>query len=562
LNIRAGTEAGPVRRIMRIWISFVLCVFLATGQVPRDPRDTSPAVGTGVIRGRVLAADTGAPIPYAQVALYMDGPEFRARAVTSDRAGRYEFVALPAGTYHLNAMPPPHVGRFARDYAGGPKTPEPIHLGDGGVVEKADISFAPGAVISGRVVDEAGEPLADIEVQPLLLSSSGNPRLTPLSRQTDDTGGFRLFGLPPGEYILRAQTQGTVASGRVVDEGQAPGFVPTYFPAGLSTAEASRVRVRPGQELQGIEIRLVRTRTFRVSGIVLDSHGRPATGADGSLNQNTLHGGWGTGFRVDAQGRFVLNHVLPGEYRITMSPDRFNDDASGPREFADVPIEVTTADIEGLVVTTHSAAIIAGTIRFEDNPPAGEWQMHIMASTPDPRDASIGAAPTIVRKDGSFTLKDLYGPLLVRTLGLEDWWLKAVLLGNQDITDTPTEFQARDSGRLTVVMTQRASTVTGSVKDDKGQPTQADVLLFGAEPADWIPSSSRTHRYTSSKSGRFAIRGVRAGRYLIVALPAGSIDFDGIGGPDLIRPLAPLATAVYVGEDERRAIDLRVVSRQ
>src|SRR5688500_1297784 len=65
-------------------------------QPPRDP--SSAASGTALIRGRVLAADTGEPLRRALVRA--SAPQLReSRATRTDETGLYEFTDLPAGRY-------------------------------------------------------------------------------------------------------------------------------------------------------------------------------------------------------------------------------------------------------------------------------------------------------------------------------------------------------------------------------------------------------------------------------------------------------------------------------
>jgi Carboxypeptidase regulatory-like domain len=68
---------------------------------PRDP-NIKTAVGTGSISGKVIAADTGAPIRRAEVTL--GGPQ-RPHMTYTDNEGQYSFSALPAATYTLTATP-------------------------------------------------------------------------------------------------------------------------------------------------------------------------------------------------------------------------------------------------------------------------------------------------------------------------------------------------------------------------------------------------------------------------------------------------------------------------
>src|SRR5436305_3598072 len=78
-----------------------------TQAVPaRDPNgtpnaQTSAPTGTAVIRGRVIAADSGNPLRRAQVRIL--GTEVRVnQGAITDGDGRYEFSKVPAGRYTIN----------------------------------------------------------------------------------------------------------------------------------------------------------------------------------------------------------------------------------------------------------------------------------------------------------------------------------------------------------------------------------------------------------------------------------------------------------------------------
>ena len=68
--------------------------------VPGGP--VQPQPGTARIRGRIVAAQTGAPLRRAQVAL--QPPTATApRSTTTDGDGRFEFAQMPAGRYLVMA---------------------------------------------------------------------------------------------------------------------------------------------------------------------------------------------------------------------------------------------------------------------------------------------------------------------------------------------------------------------------------------------------------------------------------------------------------------------------
>src|SRR5262245_53418823 len=176
-------------------------------------RDTQPVTGSSVIRGRVIDASTGAPLRKAAVRIF--GPQIREmRSAITDAEGRYEFIDLPAGQFNVNVTKAGYV-----DLAYGQTSPgemgKQLRVGDKQVVEKVDFTLPRGAVITGRVLDEFGEPVADAQVSVLRNSfTAAGPRPVNAGRfaTTNDIGEFRLFGIAPGQYFLSASYRGQLMS--------------------------------------------------------------------------------------------------------------------------------------------------------------------------------------------------------------------------------------------------------------------------------------------------------------------------------------------------------------
>src|SRR5262245_58146583 len=65
------------------------------------PRDANAKPGTAVMRGRIVAADTGQPLRKASVrAISPDARENR--GVSTDADGKFEMKELPAGRYNVS----------------------------------------------------------------------------------------------------------------------------------------------------------------------------------------------------------------------------------------------------------------------------------------------------------------------------------------------------------------------------------------------------------------------------------------------------------------------------
>ena len=72
-----------------------------------------------------------------------------------------------------------------------------IELADAQTLDKANVTLPRGTVLSGRVLDEFGEPVADANVGAMRMQFvNGRRRLVNTGRnnQTNDLGQFRLYG--------------------------------------------------------------------------------------------------------------------------------------------------------------------------------------------------------------------------------------------------------------------------------------------------------------------------------------------------------------------------------
>lgn len=576
---------------------------------PRDVVRRPEPTGTGVIRGRVVAADSGNPVRRANVNLVpvMPPPALpppgnlgapvrftssasaeavivssvnmgRPRTATTDAQGHFEFTGLPAGGYRLTANP----GQYAAGYLGiayggkrpmGPgSVPDPgatIDLAEGQRFDRATIALPRGAVVSGRVADENGDPLARVQVYSVFYApgSSRGQRMG-MSAQTDDLGHFRLYGLTPGEYVVVAEArEATFVPPNAPPEREEDkiGFMTTYYPGTADEASAQRVRARAGTETPGVEIRMATGRLFRVSGMVTDSQGRTGPRVSGQLLRRSGTTTAGFGFSTDEQGRFQMRNIPPGNYRLVVRGRAPGPEGpqSEPPEMGTLPIAVNT-DLEGLVVMTSPGATITGQVTFEQGPPQllpgqQSFQMRVTGSMGDP-EGNVGMSmppPALVTPDLTFTMRGLHGELLLRSSG-PGMYLRAVTVGGRDVTDTPHEFKNGD--QVTLVMSSRASTLEGSITDAAGKPVlDAAVLVFSDDKAAWRPNATRTRRGAVDATGKYRIGGLLAGRYFAIALPRDRMNMPTFSQDGTyFEQLAKEATPFVVGDDEQRQLDLKI----
>lgn len=170
-------------------------------QSPRDQSGT-PRTGTGAIRGRVVRADTGEPLRRVQVHVdeWSTADHSGPASTMTDAEGRYELTQLPAGRYLLKATRGGYV-----ELTYGQRRPfergRPLELEEGAVLKNVDFALPPGGAVTGRVVEEMGEPVAQASVSLARRRYIDGERQFVAERggSTDDRGAFRIFGVAPGD---------------------------------------------------------------------------------------------------------------------------------------------------------------------------------------------------------------------------------------------------------------------------------------------------------------------------------------------------------------------------
>ena len=545
---------------------------LLVAQAPRagGGRDVRQQVsGSATIRGRIVTADSGAPIRRAQVRAVSAGTRM-SRLATTDAEGRFEFRDLPAGQWEVSASKAGFVTlRFGqrRPFESG----RPVELRDAQAFDAANIALPRGAAITGRVFDEFGDPVAGARLQVLRYQMvQGTRRLSPtgVNDQSDDTGAFRLFGLTPGDYYVSATLRALPVDDPTAD---AAGYAPTYYPGTGNVAEAQRITVGIGQEL-AVSFALLPVRTVRVAGSVVDSTGKPlmsgfvmlettAAGADQPINA----GGGG----VVRDGGFTMTNVAPGEYAMTVvsrlpggrGPARGAGVGGDAGEIAVMPLTVGTEDVTGLHVTTSKGATLSGGVVAAAGsgllPPRIEVTAQAVSAS-----RALGGRVARVEANGTFRIVGLLGTRTIRVGGLpQDWMLESVTSGGTDVTDRAIDFSSGQEVRdVRIVLTDRVTEVTGTVSVGSELAREYSVLVFPDDETRWAFPTRYVRAARPDQQGVFRLRGLPpGGGYLAVA-----VDYleEGEGSdPLFLAHVRERATRFAVGPGEAKTLGLKLVER-
>lgn len=570
------------------------------GQLP--PRDQGganqtgdQAAGTAIIRGRVVSADSGTPVRRAQVRA--QSGELRAnRLVNTDSEGRFEFKDLPAGRWNLTASKAGYMTlRFGqrRSFEAG----SPIDIADGQLMERADFSLPKGAAITGRVFDEFGEPVANARVQVLRYQTvQGVRRLNPAGGgdQSDDTGAYRIYGLPPGDYYVSATLRAGGVGPFLDDNADTTSYASTYYPGTGNVADAQRLTLGVGQEQPNVNFALQPVRTVKITGTALSSTGTPLTNGMVTLLPSDGAGGPGGGpvlfnfggnGRVRPDGSFSIANVSPGNYTLMAMAGlggrrggggggfaiAVGGPGGGPAfddlELATMPLTVSGEDLTGLTLVTTKGASLSGNVIAAEGSVAklstGQIQIVAQGAGGQFLPGPLGNRPARVEADGTFVLSGLTGQKFIRVNGLpQEWTLKSVTLNGMDVTDSALEFRgSTDNSGLQIVVTDKVSDLNGKVTTARGEITRDyTVVVFPDDETKWAFPSRFVKVARADQQGQFRIRALPPeDRYLAVA-----VDYleEGEGtDPQFLDQMKTRATRFQLGEGESKSLDLKIVNR-
>ena len=403
-----------------IGVTLVLAPSLLAQGAAQAP--TPPPKSTALILGRVVDGSTGQPIPEAVVTLTPPGgarggragigaamagmpPEMQqamqaaaaAAAAAGGRGGppgqqrvmtggdgRFVFHDLPPGQFQLAATLSGYTstlsvnlsaGLLGASALGAPPSPTTMLLKEGEFATDVTLRLWKYAVVTGTVLDDAGEPAIGLTVQVARrLHAGGRVRYVPaLSARTDDRGAYRISSIVPGDYLVvvpqaqvsmptailgglmdavsGASTGGGFALMDLMSSGVMPmeamtggvrlgdymvassGSVPllgpdgrllayqtTFFPGSPVPAQASVVSLKSGDERSDVNFQLRLIPTSRISGVATGPDGpvanlgiRLVVPADGVVSESEFDVATAI---TKADGAFSFYGVPPGQFLL------------------------------------------------------------------------------------------------------------------------------------------------------------------------------------------------------------------------------------------------------
>ena len=333
-----------------------VAVVAPAAQQTRDGASAAPT-GTSALTGAVVT-DAATPAPVRRAIVTITGSGQARRTIAGDD-GRFAFSALPAGQFTVTATRPGYVpSSYGAKRPGRPGTPVAL---DAGQQTAITIRMPRGAVITGTIRDERGQPAAGVQVFVVDARNAGNASAV-TSNETavvDDRGVYRIYGLLPGDFhvlalarqgspgeiirrseaetdallsgIARRPIAGSSATDRSATLPRTPppalpplNFAPTFFAGTAVFLNASKVTVGAGEERTGIDFTMAPIAMASISGTV-SQPGQAAANVQLSIisdgvrlpfvSSNSSNPVLST--PPGADGRFEYTNVAPGRYTIT-----------------------------------------------------------------------------------------------------------------------------------------------------------------------------------------------------------------------------------------------------
>lgn len=508
--------------------------------------------------GITIDISTGQPLSGVHVRLMSEpgpGPSQVNYGAESGKTGRFSIANIAPGTYMVRGI---SAGYLTAGKLEGMSVLPSITLKPGQRLTDYKLEMVRHAVLTGRVLDELGDPIDGIGVEAEQLSGDQYLSVTPGrgGAETDDSGEFQI-PVGPGRYRLKVDPPIDSNRKEIRTDGTAPAlYATTYYPGAAAPNRASVIEVKAGETAGPLDIHLLVVHPMTIDGVVTGSPNaarpwvRVRTG-DNPDDPTALDPA-----STDAEGRFSIPNARPGHYWLQAM---YN---AGGLVMQSQTVEVTpdSANAANIELALKAPGELTGTIEA----PAGSGPFKVALQPLATRVFSKPGAEGNVTKEGTFTIGGVLPgkyQVMVQPMA-ENAYIKTMQL--DDVVSTTGEIDlSRGAGgsHLKLVVSANGAQVSGTVLDKDGQPSgsaMVEIRLLNSPAGDDPPDREQVRGFATD--GRYSIRSLRPGKYWLLAVdPLHSGD---VTNPDVMKAFAAGATEVEVKEGDRLVKDLHIATKE
>ncbi|MFN7997469.1 MAG: carboxypeptidase regulatory-like domain-containing protein [Bryobacteraceae bacterium] len=518
------------------------------------------------VEGRIVNAENGEPVRRAKILLGRTDNPGAGNPTTymtySDARGKFAMQGIDPGKYSFSAE---HAGFATAEY--GARRPGrngiTLSLDSGQRLGGVLFRMIPHAVITGRILDQDGEPMEGVQVQATRYQySQGKRQLRPSKgAATDDLGEYRIFGLAPGRYFLEATYRQHMwqMMGRAVRSGSGKqaeeGYVPTYYPGTIDPSTATAIELSPGTQLRGMDFALSKTHTVSVRGQVTHS----GTAGQRFLMVTLAPKGqfqWDSIYRTRTQnpeGKFEFANVRPGSY--TLAATLF---AGGENYSASQALDVTTA-VDNVALNLAPGAPLSGQVRFEGNASTSVKEIQVCLNNREPGEVMFGPIPCAEPKDdGSFTVSNVgTDTYTVNVNNLSSgFYVKSVRVGDDEFKESGIDTTHGVTGPLLITVSDKAGQIEGVVLSAKQQAVGGATVVLVPEPK-FRERPGKYKAIATDQYGRFLLKTIEPGEYKLFAWE--DIEPGEYMDPEVLKPVEEGGHPVSIREGSRESAELKLI---
>jgi hypothetical protein len=475
----------------------------------------------------------------------------------STQEGHFSISSMPPAVYSLRARHNGYVQLQGKEDDG-------FSLKPGEQLAGLNVELTPEAVISGRVLDENGDPLQWVRVEAISAGNSPD-RGIEMGRndRPDERGRFRMTG-PPGKYYIKASPEHGMQSEREIrsDGSSAALYGITFYPSAENEERATLIDATAGHEVSGLEIRLVRHLNLTISGVV--------TGAPAVQAQNIMIFLTATSWRDEpfgsrrttqaaSDGRYTVSNLAPGHYVVSA----YLRAESGLLQSRFVEVQLDNADYTGVNLALMPGETLTGIIKIEgDSPTAAPPEKMTVRLDPAEDGRGFGREQpqtNHVSRDGTFQIDQIFPEKLrLRVLSLpENAYVKSVKLDAAEVRDADLDFsQGVNGAKLKITVSRNGGQLSVNVLGEDGHPLRRSLALvcLAETVSDLIPN----HLRPVENGAKFTFTGLRPGKYRLFAIdPRQPGDWQAA-----MKAFFPKAPEIEIREGDHIERDVKVLTTE